>query len=270
MSRRHRRCGSFGSRRDPPRGDRLAGAKNRVMRARGETVDHDHMGAVRRSLTSFPSRRDLLRGLAATGIGLGFARLPSIASARKRPRQGNDTPKPKPNKYGCLEVGDPCGRASQCCSGICKGKKGKKTCRAHGTATCPQRVPGVCTSTEPELLGCGGSSDCFCFRTTAGSNYCGDWFGVTKICHACKKDVDCEALGLPRGSACVPVARGHCTAADCEIGMMCMAPCGYEPPAPETPATNRAAAAAKKSQHQARNTPRHSISALTNTRRRQR
>ena len=172
-----------------------------------------------RSMTQ--SRRFILS--APLALTAGWAGL----SASEAKNNGRNTPHP----YGCREVGDACKRSGQCCSSICKGKPGKKTCRAHGTATCKQGVPGACTAGNPELLHCGSNSDCFCFRTTAGSNYCGDWFGGTKICHACTKDADCEALNLPPGSACVPVAMGNCAAANCEGGMMCMAPCGSEPPA---------------------------------------
>jgi hypothetical protein len=180
-------------------------------------MEQQRFDALTRTLRSRPTRRDVLRGLAAIGIGLATTRLPAAVEAE--------------TSYGCRKVGGACKRASQCCSGICERRNGKKTCRAHGTATCRQGVPGVCTADIPELLRCGSNSDCFCFRTTAGSNFCGAWFGGTKICHACSKDTDCEALGLP-GSACVPVAVGNCAAVNCEGGMMCMAPCGYQPPGP--------------------------------------
>jgi hypothetical protein len=195
-------------------------------------MDQNRFAAVTRAVSGLPYRRDVLRGLGGMSLGWGLSHLGQSVEAKKK---GKDKPrKPKPNQYGCLEVGDPCGRSTQCCSGICKGKKGKKTCQGHGTATCRQKGPGTCLADNTDLLHCGSSTDCFCFRTTAGSYFCGDWFGDTKICHACAQDADCEALGLP-GSACVPVARGQCAAANCEGGMMCMAPCGYKPPAARRP-----------------------------------
>ncbi|MGH2618407.1 MAG: hypothetical protein ACRDJC_24515, partial [Thermomicrobiales bacterium] len=51
-------------------------------------------------------------------------------------------------------------------------------------------------------------------------------------CADCKKDADCEALGFPTGSACLPWSDGQC-ADDCdEIGMVCAIPCGAEIPEP--------------------------------------
>jgi hypothetical protein len=189
-------------------------------------VDQYRFAAVTRSLTELPSRRDVLRGLA--GIGLGMTRLPLLASATKRTQS---EAAPKPNKYGCLEIGDPCKRAGQCCSGICKRKNGKKKCRAHGTGTCDQQKPGVCTATflDPEIFDCNfRSGKCSCYATTAGSKYCAA-LGTSSRCADCKKDTDCEKLGYPPGSACVPFAKGRC-AGFCETGMACAVPCGYEPP----------------------------------------
>jgi hypothetical protein len=40
--------------------------------------------AVTRSLASAPSRRDVLRGLAGMGLGLGMARWPSTAETKKK------------------------------------------------------------------------------------------------------------------------------------------------------------------------------------------
>jgi hypothetical protein len=180
-------------------------------------VDGIRFDTLVRSLAA--SRRALLGGVLAFGTaGLG---LPDIA-ARKKPKD-----KPQPNQYGCLEVGDACKRASQCCSSLCKGKPRKKTCRAHGAGTCSQKGPGVCTAPNPYVLRCNNEIFCSCLRTTAGSNYCGDNF--FKECTDCQKDADCEKLGFPAGSACVPLNIGACSGG-CESGMGCFAPCGSMPP----------------------------------------
>ena len=182
-----------------------------------------------RSLRGAPSRREVLRGLAATGFGIGLAASPQLGEGKPKRRKKRKRPKPaKPNQYGCLEVSDPCRNATQCCSGICAGKPGRKRCRGHHTGSCSQQGQGVCTDPNPELQQC-ITTNCFCLRTTAGSNFCGNWFGY-KACSTCKRDTDCQALGFPVGSACVPVSRGHCTAAECASGMVCIAPCGVEPP----------------------------------------
>lgn len=153
----------------------------------------------------------------------------AAADAKKKHRHKKHKkrkPKATPNAYGCLEVGDPCSSEEQCCSGICEGK----SCRAHGTETCDQTMPGACTNPNPELSACGGSQSCFCVQTTAGSNFCGELYYANK-CADCQKDADCEALGYPPGSACAPFAAGNCAAFGCgETGMACLPPCGYVPP----------------------------------------
>jgi hypothetical protein len=183
-------------------------------------TDHtfDHLA---RSLTG--SRRSLLAGVLA--VAIGWLGAPGV-KAKKKPKT-----KPKPNRYGCLDVGDPCKRDGQCCSGICKGKPGKKRCRAHDTGTCPQRRPGLCDPHQPTVTPCNNET-CVCLRTTADSNFCANANSVN--CADCKKDADCLAEGFPKGTACVPMTGGECTNFCDETGMACMLPCGTELPDPPT------------------------------------
>jgi hypothetical protein len=51
-------------------------------------VDEHRIAAMTRLLTGVPSRRDMLRGLAGAGIGLGVARVPSGAAAVKGSQKG--------------------------------------------------------------------------------------------------------------------------------------------------------------------------------------
>lgn len=55
--------------------------------------------------------------------------------------------------------------------------------------------------------------------------------GANATCANCRTDADCLELGMPPGSACVPVAEGHCAGYACEHGMACLEPC--QPPVPE-------------------------------------
>jgi hypothetical protein len=70
-------------------------------------------------LTRVPSRRDVLRGLAGVGIGLGAARLPESADAKKnkkrrKKRKNNDAgPRCARNGERCDRRGDDC-QASYC------------------------------------------------------------------------------------------------------------------------------------------------------------
>jgi hypothetical protein len=192
-------------------------------------VDQHPYAVVTRALAAMPSRREVLRGLAGVGLGLGALHPPAAADAKKKRRRKKRKPKVTPNHYGCLEVDDPCKTADQCCSGICEGKKDKKRCRAHGTGTCNQELPGLCSNT-PTIAACNGSATCFCMSTTANSAFCAQ-LGVS-VCTECQKDADCVAQGLPPGSACLPTTGILCTN-DCpETGMVCMPPCGVEIPGP--------------------------------------
>lgn len=157
-------------------------------------------------------RRSLLAAVVvavATGVGTGGV------DAGKRRKQ-KKRKKARPNEFGCLDVGKPCQNEEQCCSGVCEGKKGKRTCRAHDTGTCQQ---------DGQLVPCNNRSNCGCFRTTASSDVCAELFPPS-ACAECRRDADCEALGFPPGSAC------GLAPFPCEHGAMaCYVPCGKAPPA---------------------------------------
>jgi hypothetical protein len=187
-------------------------------------------------LRTAPSRREVLRGFIAAGLGLSVLRRPEALDARK----GKKRPKKqKNNAFGCLNVGQPCrGKDDKCCSGICQGRKprkGKKDtskCAAHGAGTCDQEALGICTGAVPALATCNNRSNCACFQTTGASRYCAELFGPgLSQCAACLRDADCVAMGLPSGSACAPVSQGFC-AGTCPGGMACLVPCGTGPPPP--------------------------------------
>jgi hypothetical protein len=214
---------------NPNKFDPLAHRADRIAPGsqQGHDAYHTRLAGVLRSLSGVPSRREVLRGLAA---GLGLAAVPLLGEAKPKRRKKRKRPTPaKPNQYGCLEVNDSCRRHLQCCSGRCTGKPGRKRCRAHGTGTCNQTNLAVCEAIGLEQTRCNNSISCYCTRTTAGSSFCGD-VSTTSDCAICKRDVHCVALGFPPGSACVPFATGFC-AGSCPSGMLCMAPCGYVPPA---------------------------------------
>jgi hypothetical protein len=68
---------------------------------------------------------------------------------------------------------------------------------------------------------CNNRTNCGCFRTTGGSDVCAELFPPSD-CAECRRDTDCEALGFPLGSACIPY--------DCPSGFACIVPCGKAPP----------------------------------------
>jgi hypothetical protein len=155
-------------------------------------MDRNHFDQLARNLARVPSRRHVLRSLAGAGLGLATAQHSQPVEAKKRHKRKkhkNRTPQATPNEYGCLNVDDPCTSATQCCSGICGGTRGKKTCRAHDTGDCE---PGI----EPEA--CGEENESICTTSSGDEGYCGTTTGNAGYCagagacYACKTDVDCQ------------------------------------------------------------------------------
>jgi hypothetical protein len=169
------------------------------------------------------SRRSYLGG--ALALGAILARQPAT-SAKKRGRKRR--PKVgKPNAYGCLNVGAFCKNSSQCCSGICSGKKRKRKCQAVGQGTCAAEVPGVCHPVTPLITIC-NNARCWCARTTGGAPFCANSVG-TVSCDECRTDTDCVSRGFPAGSACVPWDGGLC-GGPCAGKAVCLLPCGVDLP----------------------------------------
>jgi hypothetical protein len=151
------------------------------------------------------------RGMAST-LGLTAIALSGSAAAKKKRKKKK---KVKRNAFGCVNVGNFCKNAGQCCSGICGGKKGKKKCQAHDAEGCiagPQDIP------------CGGGMDVectssagepgFCNTTTGNAGYCANDGG----CFACSKDADCQEF-------CGPAAACILCGDDCaETGTRCVGP----------------------------------------------
>jgi hypothetical protein len=183
-------------------------------------MDQIRVAVAAKSLISALSRRDVLRGLAGTVPGVGAARLPSVAEAKKKRKKKPNKPKaPKPNAYGCLNVGAACNNADQCCSGVCEGK----TCRAHHAGIC-QVAYDLCSTGAAHVCNVvSEETSCACVLTTGDAPFCGD-FSEGTTCQECDKDTDCEeAFGA--GAACV-VLEGICASSCPETGnTACVAPC---------------------------------------------
>jgi hypothetical protein len=125
---------------------------------------------------------------------------------------------------GCRNAGKTCRRGDECCSGICKGKRGKRTCRAHGAGTCRA---GANYCREGLTAVCNGSAECLCFVTTGAARFCGAKNGT--VCAACRKDTDCDAVTGP-GSACIEATeRPFCGCDNLGFGTACIAPCEVGP-----------------------------------------
>jgi hypothetical protein len=201
-------------------------------------MDQHYFEAWTRTLTSVPSRRDLLRGLAGAGLGLAALRLPDAAEAKKRHKKKKhkkikkSQPQPVINQFGCLDVGQPCrGGSANCCSGICQGIAPKK--RKSDTSTCVEHNAGICTPQYDSCaagvsVSCHASNEsCYCTMTTGNAPFCGDFTttsGVEELCRVCSEDTDCQAE-LGPGAACVLLADA-CTAICAATGRTaCVPPC---------------------------------------------
>ncbi len=197
-------------------------------------MDQQRLTTWTSSVRSLPSRRDVLRGLAGAGLGLGSLRLSNDVVAEKHTRKLKKDKKKKRsqavvNQYGCLNVGQPCrGDSTRCCSGICQGaapKKGKpdtSRCVAHNTSickvtsdSCTTGLPVRCHATDPYRI---------CLRTTGNAGFCAENPAGEPRCRNCRRDTDCQAEFGP-GAACV-VLGGLCTTACLATGRTaCLRPC---------------------------------------------
>lgn len=126
------------------------------------------------------SRRRTLAALALEFLGLSVA-----------PRHAAAGP-------GCKNVGRKCKRRRQCCSGICRGKRGRKRCKAHDAGGC---------RAGQQSEGCGGA-DTACTTSTGNPGVCETTTGNAGFCafsgdcFPCKKDADCRDVCGPR-AACI-------------------------------------------------------------------
>jgi hypothetical protein len=188
------------------------------------------------SLSSLPSRRDVLRGLASAGLVM-TAMGDENAAARKRHHQKRKH-KPKPklppptpppfNEFGCLDIGQPCqGDSSLCCSGVCD--PGTSTCAAHNSGIC---FPDTDPCTTGVAFPCNPNPNpdnliCSCTLTTGNAPFCASFTDLsdpTDLCRFCDLDTDCQEEFGP-GAACV-VLRGGCSMLCAATGRTaCLRPC---------------------------------------------
>jgi hypothetical protein len=155
-------------------------------------MESDRFDCVTRAISLVLSRRGF-----AGALGLAVAGLSGLAEAKKKKRKKKK--KIKRNDFGCVNVGGFCKNSGQCCSGICKGKNGKKKCHAHDASTC---------QAGQQPISCNGGADIACATSTGGAGLCGTTTGNAGYCtndidcFACTKDLDCQPFCGPQ-AACV-------------------------------------------------------------------
>jgi hypothetical protein len=141
-----------------------------------------------RPLSDPASRRQTILASLLGGLVLlcgGHGALAKKKRKKRRKRKKN-TAKITFNAFGCVDVGTFCKTNDQCCSGICQGKKGKKSCRAHDEGSC---LANQDTCGGPPFFPCTTSTgeSGVCTITTGKAPYC----NTTGACFPCRKDADC-------------------------------------------------------------------------------
>lgn len=159
-------------------------------------MDSTRFDRMTRRLVTSATRRETLAALALATLGrIGLG--PEVAAGP-----------------GCKNVGAKCKKATQCCSGVCQGKKGRKRCKAHDAGICRSGLghafckPGSPVVTCTTSAGKNGT----CQTTTGNAGYCA-WDGA---CMACTKDADCRQF-CGAGAACLACA-------GCAAGTFCAGP----------------------------------------------
>jgi hypothetical protein len=155
------------------------------------------------------SRRSLLSGglaLVAGWLGVSAAKAKKKHKKRKTKQRAAE-----PNAFGCIDVGEFCQSATQCCSGICEGKKGRQTCRAHDVGNCAAGAqPGECGGAEVACTTSAGAPG-ICGTTTGNAGFCGTY----TECYFCTTDLDCQlAVGGVLGPRAACVQCAECSQTD--------------------------------------------------------
>jgi hypothetical protein len=187
-------------------------------------MDATRFDALTRGLAAPASRRVAGRFLAGIGLAalLGNPADAAKDKTRKKGRKGKKRKgqKPKFNTFGCVDVGGFCKNGGQCCSGICSGKKNKKTCQGHNIAVgaCEAGPLGFCAAPGGGLIigtPCTSSADenGFCFTTTGNAPYCAVNSVQDAGCVACTKDKDCQRF-CGSDAACI-----QCPACEAVFGV---------------------------------------------------
>lgn len=174
-------------------------------------MDTNRFDRITRTVSLVLSRRGL-----AGALGLAALGIPRLTIAQKKKKKK----KIKRNAFGCVDVGKFCTNSGQCCSGICQGKKGKKTCQAHDTGGCTPDQD-VCSVDESVPCTTATDNDGVCFKTTGNAGYC----SLGGLCFSCTRDADCQ-------SVCGPLAACAVCLSDCEEegNTVCVGPDECAPP----------------------------------------
>jgi hypothetical protein len=115
----------------------------------------------------------------------------------------------------CKNPGQKCTRRNQCCSKLCKGKKGKKRCRCKTLgASCPLGFAARCCG---DLI-CSQTHQTNCSQGSVCCVLLGDE-GCTAACDCCGQNPTCQngRCCLPNGAPnCQSLPAASCCSGNCE------------------------------------------------------
>ena len=170
-------------------------------------MEASHFDRMTRLFSASTSRRQTIGSLLSGVLAMA---LPAVAIGKGHTKQGVvNQSVTNFNAFGCLNVGHRCKHASQCCSGRCKGKPGKKHCKAHDTGGC-KALEGLCGQAAVPCRTSTGK-DGQCATTTGNAGFCQDNGG----CQACTRDRDCQIAANTRSAACI-------VCSSCQEGTACV------------------------------------------------
>jgi hypothetical protein len=199
-------------------------------------VDQTRFKIVTRSLTSLPSRRDVMRALAGAGLGLGALRLSDAVAAknkqkgkkkRKKKVQQRCTPNCTERTCGNDGCGGSCGACgtNQVCHGgtccvpesrgaTCAGRCGTRTNNCGQRIACSTCAAGqTCLSNGSCAIVCAVNGDCTggcgCSNPSVeGTRHCiGDLVRPEAFCTSttdCPPGAHCQNIGAA-SSVCISV-----------------------------------------------------------------
>jgi hypothetical protein len=186
-------------------------------------MDQHHFTALTRSVRSVPSRRDVLRGLAAAGLGFGALRLPDAVAAKNK-KKGKKKNKKKTQQQctpNCTER--TCGNDG--CGGSCGACGANQVCRGGACCT-PDPISATCAARCGTWTNnCGQPVAC---ATCAAGQRCLSNGSCAIVCIKsadCPVGCGCSAASVEGAQHCVVVAPPssvQCTSTlDCPPGAQC-------------------------------------------------
>ena len=191
-------------------------------------MDQHHIAALTRALSRVPSRRDVLRGLAGAGLGLGALRQPETADAKKKrkKKKKTNTAAPPPPTATCTPTcrrkvcgGDGCGGSCGSCAAGQLCRSGTCCTPEPPEVTCAGRCGQVTGNTCHEPVACACPSGQECLSNGSCATVCTPSANPCPNCTLCGASIE----GANHCSGWTYCESQTCTStAECPVGTYCM------------------------------------------------